>query len=153
MSAPPGIDPVNAIAVALTVFLSPAVAYVLGAYSVIFIAALVGAGWALLRREQHGLAGAFFFVILLTLTSTLVTVGIAHGVNTWLGLESVNVLLAPISLLVSAVGHNWKDVIPFLVEKAFDLVAPGVGFARPRRRQADRDEEDEDPTPTPNRKF
>jgi len=119
---PPSIDPVSAIIAVLAAFLSPAVAHVMGAYAVIFIAAALGSGWALMRREKGSLAGAIGFIALLTFTTTLITVGAAEAANKWIKLDSINYLLAPIALIVAGIGQDWPSVGPYFVKKMVDFL-------------------------------
>lgn len=117
----PQIDPVSAAVAVFTVFVSPAVAHVMGVYSVIFLAAAFGSGWALMRREKKSLLNAVGFIILMTGTATYTTVGIAQLVNKWTALSNGNVLLGPVALLIGGVGHDWPKVIPILFNYALDF--------------------------------
>lgn len=121
-SPPPSIDPVSAIVAVLTAFLSPAVAHMMGTYSIIFIAAAFGAGWALMRRESGTLLGAISFVILITGTATLVTAGVTELLNSYLQLGSINFLLAPVALIIGGIGHDWPRVLPWLATYTADFI-------------------------------
>lgn len=114
------LDPVSAIIMVLTAFLSPALAHVMGTYSVILVAAAFGAGWALMRREKGPLPGAIGFVVLVTGTSTLVTAGATELLNSYLKLGSTNFLLAPVALLIGGIGQDWPRVLPWFTAKILD---------------------------------
>lgn len=132
MQSPPHIDPVSAAVALLTAFVSPAVAHVMGVYSVIFIGAAFGSGWALMRREKGSLLSAIFFVLLMTGTTTLTTVGIAELLNKYIELTDSNVLLGPVALLIGAVGHDWPRVVPTLFNITVDFLMrlkTGSGYA------------------------
>lgn len=129
------IDPVSAAVAVFAAFLSPVAAQVMGAYAVIFISAAFGAGWALMRREKSSLWGAIGFILLLTGTATLVTAGVAQLINSWTKLENANLLLAPVALIIGAVGHDWVRVIPILFNFLLNLItlikAPNSGGWKP----------------------
>lgn len=128
------IDPVNAFVTLLAAFLSPALAAIMGAYSVIFISAAFGSGWALMRRGQGTLPGATLFIVLMTGTATLTTVGVAEMANHFLHLSNTNLLLGPVALLIGGVGQDWPKVVPTLFNLAVD-------FVMSRRQQAGNTEE------------
>lgn len=119
---PPSIDPVSAIIAVLAAFLSPAVAHVMGTYAAIFVAAALGSGWSLMRREKSSLPNAIGFVFLLTFTTTFITVGVTELANKWIQLESTNYLLAPFALIIAGIGHDWPSVGPYFVKKLVDFL-------------------------------
>lgn len=116
MSTPQPIDPVSAIVAVMMAFASPAAAYVLGTYSIIFIAASFGAGWALMRRPSSSLVSAIWFVILVAGSSTLLTASVSELINLYLKMGTINYLLAPVALIIGGVGHDWPKVLIWSVK-------------------------------------
>ena len=43
--------------------------------------------------------------------ATIATVGVAEVINHWIRLDSINPLLAPVSLVIAAVGHDWPRAV------------------------------------------
>lgn len=111
------LDPVSALIAGLTVFVGPTLATYLGAYSVIVIGAVVGSGIALLRVEELPRFSAIWFVTLMIGMSSLVTTGVAELINLWARLDSVNWLLAPISVTIAGIGHDWPRVAKWFVQR------------------------------------
>jgi hypothetical protein len=132
---PPHIDPVSAAVALLTAFVSPAIANVMGVYSVIFIGAAFGSGWALMRREKGSLFSAICFVLLMTGTATFTTVGLSQLLNKYIELSDSNLLLGPVALLIGAVGHDWPRVVPVLFNFILDFAMKfrtGSGYTPPQ---------------------
>lgn len=111
------LEPTAAVSVILTALFGPTLSSVLGPYAVIIISALVGGGWALSRRESTTRVSAVGFLFLITATATLVTAMLALMANRWIHLDSVTWLLAPIGLLIGAVGHDWPEVGKWLLQR------------------------------------
>lgn len=121
MNNPGPLDPVSALVALFTVLVGPALAQFLGAYAVIIIGAAVGSGMALLRCEPQARMSAATFMALMISLSSLVTVGFAELANLWLKLQSINWLIAPISLGIGAIGHDWPKVIKWAANKALTI--------------------------------
>ena len=117
MQQPNPLDPVSAAIAGLTVFVGPTLATYLGAYSVIVIGATVGSGIALLRIEELPRFSALGFVTLMIGMSSLVTTGVAEIINIWAKLDSVNWLLAPVSVGIAGVGHDWPRVAKWFFQR------------------------------------
>lgn len=141
-SPSPQIDPVSAAVAVFTVFVSPSVATIAGAYSVIFLSAVFGSGWALMRREKKSILNAVGFILLMTGTATLTTVGLAQIINKFADLPSSNILLGPVALFIGGIGHDWPRVVPVLFNftleflmkfKAGSEFKPPVGSEVPQR--------------------
>ena len=106
------IDPVSVFVALLTSSgVGAAVANGLAAYAVIILAASFGAGWALSRREPDKRGNPTLFVALIAGTATMVTAGLAELANKYLGLSSINWLLAPIALVIGGIGHEWPVLL------------------------------------------
>ena len=112
------IDPISAATAFAAVLFGPDLAHVIGPYSVIAIASSTGAGWALGRQEPMGsnLRACFFFVKLNAM-ALLLTVPLALGIQSVLGVGDYNWMLAPIALLIGGIGNNWPAVGEWLVSR------------------------------------
>ena len=104
------LDLASFIAAVFGVFVTPQLAHVMGVYTAIVIGAVFGAGLALVRTSEMSRLRAVIFLVLMAGTSTITTVGVAEVINHWLKLETVNPLLAPVALLIAAVGKDWSHV-------------------------------------------
>lgn len=116
MVAPVNLEPTAAVTLLLTAAFGPVLAGIIGPYSVIIICALVGGGWSLSRREPTDRGSATIFLLLITSSATFLTVGASYILNhLWLSLESATWLLAPVSMLIGIIGHDWPRVGKWLV--------------------------------------
>lgn len=115
---PSQIDPVSAAIALAGVLFGPALAAIIGPYAVIVIAATVGAAWSLGRRDQTMRWGAAWYFLRLNATAVLITVGIATLAAKWLGVTEQNWLLAPVAILVGAVGDDWPRVTRWMIVRA-----------------------------------
>ncbi|WP_284213864.1 hypothetical protein [Comamonas jiangduensis] len=121
------LDPVNvAIALASVIF-GPALAGVIGPYSVILIASTVGAAWALGRRDPSVRLGAAWYFLRLNATAVLVTVGLANLAGRWSGHDDVTWMLAPIALLVGGVGDDWPRLARWVFARAGRVIERRAG--------------------------
>lgn len=105
------LDLASFIAAIFAVFVAPPLAHIMGVYTAIVIGAVFGAGLALVRSEPTTRRGAIGFGLLMTGVSVITTVGTAELINSFLGLESISPLLAPIALLIAAIGRDWPRVM------------------------------------------
>jgi hypothetical protein len=130
------LDPVSAITALMVLVFSPELASVVGPYAVILLAATTGAAWSLGRRDPATRSNAFWFFVTINMTACLLTVGIASLAKQTLHIEAgVNMLLAPVGLIVGGIGHDWPSVGKWLlnifrgrIEKTLDSgsnVTPG----------------------------
>lgn len=123
MDGPPNlIDVVGLGVIVAGFFYSPATAAVIGPYIVIIMASVVGASFAVARRERTTRAGAvLYFVrssgIAILLTGMIASVLAAHyqGVNE-------RILIAPVALLLGSVGDDWGKVLRRLQSFVFSLL-------------------------------
>jgi peptidoglycan biosynthesis protein MviN/MurJ (putative lipid II flippase) len=135
----PPLDLASFIAAVLTVFVAPPLAHLMGVYTAIMIGAVFGAALGLMLARDEGQtstrAGALLFITLMTGVSMVVTVGAAEIINKFLHLETISPLLAPVALVIAAVGRNWTRV----AVAAWDFVKSRWGGApRPDYGAADR---------------
>lgn len=106
------LDPVNAAIVFASIVFGPALAALIGPYSVIVIASAVGAAWSLRRRASDSPhLDTLCFFLLIIFTAILVTVGIANTVANWLNLTDATFLLSPIALLIGGIGSDWPRIL------------------------------------------
>lgn len=122
MQQPNSLDPVSALIAGFTVFVGPTLATFLGAYSVIIVGAAVGSGIALLRIQELPRFGAIGFVTLMIGLSSLVTTGVAEIINIWARLDSVHWLLAPVSVSIAGIGHDWPRVVAWGSERLLAML-------------------------------
>jgi hypothetical protein len=93
------------------VFYSPASAAVIGPYIVIIMSSVVGASFALARRTKTTRIGAlFYFVRVAGLAVLLTGIGASIASSYYDGLTE-RVLLAPVALLIGAVGDDWGALL------------------------------------------
>ena len=143
------LDLASFVAAVLAVFAAPPLAHFMGVYAAIIIAAVIGAGLALVRAEEMSRGRALGFVAVMTGVSTVVTVGVAEVVARLLKLETINPLLAPVSLLIAAVGHDWAHVfkgawssVRLVFERRYGAPPGGGGYYdSPRRSRFPREDD------------
>lgn len=110
------IDPVSAIVTVLALLFSPALADVVGPYAVIVLGAAIGGGWALSEREPGTRVEGLRYFMLNIGMALLLTVGFAELANRYLGMDTINWLLAPIAMLIGGVGHRWPAIGAWVVD-------------------------------------
>lgn len=94
----------------LALVFSPALSSVLAPYAVIILGAMLGTGWGLKRRPTGSRGGAWAFVLLMLGSAFVFTMPAAVWLQNYLGIASYNWTLAPIALLIGAVGEDWPAV-------------------------------------------
>lgn len=104
------LDLASFVAAVLAVFVAPPLAHFMGVYAAILIGAVFGAGLALARSDEMTRWRSVGFVLLMVGVSVVTTVGVAEVINRFLHLESISPLLAPVSLMIAAVGKDWARV-------------------------------------------
>lgn len=112
------IDPVSAAIALAGLLFGPTLAGIVGPYAVIILSATVGAGWSLGRRDQSLRFGAAWYFLRLNATAVLVTASIATLAAKWLGVAEQNWLLAPVAIVVGAVGDDWPRIGKWLIVRA-----------------------------------
>lgn len=104
------LDPVSvSVVLALTLF-SPEIAAVVGPYAVILIAATCGAGWSLGRRDPMTRVQAARYFLKVVTTAALITVGAAKVLGSYIGANLEQWLLAPVALVLAAIGEDWQAI-------------------------------------------
>lgn len=114
-------DPVAAAIALASVVFGPSMAQIVGPYAVILVAATVGAAWALGRRDPNSLSPAWYFARL-QVTALLLTVGLAQLIGGWIGADETSWLLAPIALVVGALGDDWPAAGRWLIVRFGRLI-------------------------------
>lgn len=109
------LDPTAALTVLTAAVFGAELSQIIGPYAVIILAATTGAGWGLGRCPPMTRAQGVWYFLKLNLTALLVTVPIAAGAQALLSLEEANWLLAPVGILIGAVGNSWPQVGQWLV--------------------------------------
>ncbi len=118
MAAPPQLDPVTVATTVLAAMVGPVLAPVLGAYAVIVIAASTGAAWALGRRAPGPRWAAAGFMLRINGTALLTSWVIAAALQRWLpAAGEATWLLAPVALVIGAVGDDWPGIGRWMVAR------------------------------------
>lgn len=107
---------------------APNVAAVVGPYIVIVLASVIGASWALKRREKTSRTAALLYFLRVAGLAVLITVSLAGIGSSYYSSLTERVLITPVALMVGAIGDDWPKVLRALVRflfKAIDL-ARGV---------------------------
>ena len=111
-----------AVTVASAVF-APALAEVVGPYTIIFVASSIGASWALGRQATMTRLKALLFFLRINSTAAIVTVFLADFLAKQLGYISGSGeglwLIAPIALVIGGVGDDWPTLIQWVVKRKF----------------------------------
>lgn len=94
-----------------TLLFAPEVAAVVGPYLAITLAAVVGASFALARRDRSSRLSAFFFFGRIVLLAILLTVGLAAVANRMYSEIDERLWLAPIALMVGFIGDDWPSLL------------------------------------------
>jgi len=97
-------------AAVLGAIFNPEMAAVLAPYLLMLFGALVGAAWGLKRRASSDRKGAFMFVMLMLGTALIFTMPFAVYLQRYTGENTAQWMLAPIALLIGAVGESWPNV-------------------------------------------
>lgn len=94
----------------LALVFSPSLSSVLAPYAAIILGAMLGAGWGLKRRPANTSGRAWAFVALMLGSAFVFTMPAAVWLQQYIGAASYNWTLAPIALLIGAVGEDWPAV-------------------------------------------
>lgn len=108
------LDPVAAAIAIATLIFGPAMAGFIGPYSVIVIAATVGAAWSLRRIEKTNAIEVVSYFSLIVFTAILVTVAATNALATWLNIAEPMWLLSLVALVIGGVGGDWPRVARWL---------------------------------------
>lgn len=121
------LEPVKVATVIVSSLFGPTVAHVVGPYSVIILAASLGAAWSLGSKDTLSAASAFWFFIRINLTAILITVFIATYVGKKIGIEDATWLLAPIALVIGGIGDKWGTLFIWLVDSVKNFINKKTG--------------------------
>lgn len=126
---PPQLDPVSAVTAVLALMLTPPLAEIAGHYAVIIIAAVVGGAWSLGRHQAQSRGGALLFLLLVSGTAMMLTMGIARLLAFWLpgSDSSVSWLVAPVALVIGGIGHEWPTAARWLLGRLGRLIDIRIG--------------------------
>lgn len=126
------LDPVGAITAGLALLMSPTLASIVGHYAVIIVASIVGGAWSLGRRSSVSRSSALLFLLLISSTAAMITTGIAVLISNWLPFANngISWLVAPIGLIIGAIGHDWARVGPWLVNRVGKLIDVLIALRR-----------------------
>jgi uncharacterized membrane protein YiaA len=107
---------------------APNVAAVVGPYIVIVLASVIGASFALKRREKTTRLSALWYFLRVAGLAVLITVSLAGIGSSYYSTLTERVLITPVALLVGAVGDDWPRLLRAIVRilfRAIDLVRGG----------------------------
>lgn len=99
---------------------------VAGPYAVIVFAALSGALWPLSTAQTSSLAAGAWLLVRCTLTAVILTAVIAGMAERWLGIPAGQGL-APVAMLIGALGNGWRAVFVGVGAALAALVAQKSG--------------------------
>jgi hypothetical protein len=109
---------------------SPSVAAVVGPYIVIILASVIGASFAVRRAEKTTRLAALGYFLRVAGLAVLITVSIATFIgNNYTGWTE-RALIAPVALVIGAVGDDWDKLLRAIVRGVFsavDFFRPGGG--------------------------
>lgn len=111
----------------LALAFSPSLSAVLAPYAVILLGALLGTGWGLKRRPDAGRGDVWGFVALMLGTALVFTMPTAVYLQGYFGAGTIQGLLAPLALVIAAVGEDWPRVGMWLVDVGRRVVIRRAG--------------------------
>jgi len=103
---------------------APSVAAVVGPYIVIVLAAVIGASFALKRREKTARLVAIWYFLRVAGLAVLITVSLAGIVSSYYSSLTERVLITPVALMIGAIGDDWPKLLRNIVRiffRAIDL--------------------------------
>lgn len=113
-------EPTTTGGISLTVIFIATLGPLLGPYALIAFAALAGALWPLSAQTTATRAEGAWLLLRCTLTAIILTVFLSTLLYRLWGVP-VNEALAPVSLLIGALGNGWRPV--------FDSIGAALGAA------------------------
>lgn len=138
MNASSPLDPVSVVTLIFAGFVSEHLASVLGPYAVIFLSAIVGAGWALSLRPASSLKSAALFMLFAVGITLLLSVSCAMGLQMLLRTENINWLLAPVAIGLGRASTHLDYLGRWILERLGRLIERRLDVPPP----ADRDRSD-----------
>jgi hypothetical protein len=132
MNSPPTIPDAIGFGVFLaSLVYAPAVAAVVGPYIVIVLASIIGASFAVKRREKTTRLAALVYFLRVAGLAVLVTVSIASAASSYYNSLTERVLITPVALIVGAIGDDWRALLHKSVRVIFSLVDLARGRETP----------------------
>lgn len=98
-------------------FYSPDVAAVVGPYLVIILASVVGASFALKRREKTTRLSALWYLLRVAGLAIIGTVSLAAMFSSYYDSLTERILIAPVALAIGAIGDDFPAVARYFVSK------------------------------------
>lgn len=103
-------------------FYAPNVAAVVGPYIVIVLASVIGASFALKRREKSTRLGAVWYFLRVAGLAVLITVSLAGIGSSYYSTLTERVLITPVALMIGAIGDDWPALLRNIVRMFFRAV-------------------------------
>lgn len=100
----------------LALMFSPSFSAILAPYVVILAGALLGTGWGLKRRTPDAVGGMWSFTALMLGTALIFTMPAAVYLQRYFGPGSLQWLLAPLAVVIAAIGDDWPRVGAWAME-------------------------------------
>lgn len=101
---------------------APSVAAVVGPYIVIVLAAVIGASFALKRREKTTRLVAVLYFLRVAGLAVLGTVSIASIASSYYSSLTERALITPVAFLIGAVGDDWPALSRAIVRFIFRAI-------------------------------
>lgn len=98
---------------------APNVAEVVGPYVVIVSASIIGASFALKRREKTARLAALWYFLRVAGLAVLITVSLAGIGSTYYSSLTERVLITPVALVIGAIGDDWPKLLRAVVRFIF----------------------------------
>lgn len=108
---------------------APNVAEVVGPYVVIVSASIIGASFALKRREKTARLAALWYFLRVAGLAVLITVSLAGIGSTYYSSLTERVLITPVALVIGAIGDDWPKLLRAVVRFIFRTVDLARGNA------------------------
>lgn len=86
---------------------APDVAAVIGPYFVLVLAAVIGASFAVARREQTTRLGAMWYFMRVAGVAVMLTGVAINALTNWNPDLTERVLIAPVALVIGSIGDDW----------------------------------------------
>ncbi|WP_156480903.1 hypothetical protein [Variovorax sp. PAMC 28711] len=103
-------------------FYAPDVAAVVGPYIVIVLASVIGASFALKRRDKTTRLIAVWYFLRVAGLAVLITVSLASMGSSYYSSVTERVLITPVALIVGAVGDDWPKLLRAVVRFIFRTI-------------------------------
>ncbi|NVM87645.1 putative membrane protein YiaA [Variovorax sp. SG517] len=101
---------------------APNVAEVVGPYIVIVLASIIGASFALKRREKTARLAALWYFLRVAGLAVLITVSLAGIGSSYYSSLTERVLITPVALVIGAIGDDWPKLLRAIVRFIFRAV-------------------------------